>query len=79
MTQTTDLIKRAALCSRGAEVEGGKDGREPHGFPGNLWEPHPIQEETVQMDGVSRAHSIQTRQGFLRKVANQGEPEETLG
>ena len=79
MILTTDLIEKVALCSGRAEVKGGKHSREPHGFPGNLWEAPPLQEKTVLMDRVNEAHDIQTRWGFLRKVAYQGELEEALG
>ena len=75
MTQTTDLTEKP----RRTKVKGGKDGREPHSFPGNLQEAHPLWEETVQMDRANEAHGIQTRQGFLRKVADQGKLEEALG
>ena len=81
MMQTTDLINGVTPSSEGAMVKGDKDGREPHSFPGNLWEVDTLQEETVQMDRVTvnKAHGIQTRQGFLRKAADQGEPEGALG
>ena len=78
-TQTTDLIGRVTPHSEGAEVEGGKDGRQPHSFPGNLWKAYHLWEETVQMDRVNEVHSFQTRWEFLRKVADQGKPGETLG
>ena len=61
MTQTTDLIDEATPHHGGAKVEGGKGGREPHSFPGNLPEAHPLWEETVQIDRVNEVHGIQTR------------------
>ena len=79
MTWTMDLIEGLTPHSEGAEVEGGKDSREPHSFPGNLWEAHPLWEETVWMDRVNEVHGIQTKWGFLRKVANQDKPDEVLG
>ena len=74
-----DLIKSATPYSKGDEVKGGKYGREPHSLPGNLQGAHHLQEETVQTDRVNKAHCIQTRQGFLWKVADQSELEEALG
>ena len=71
-------IDGAITCSEGAKVKGDIGSKEPHGFLGNLLEVHPIWEETVWMDRVNKVHSIQTRQGFLRKVANQGGQEEDL-
>ena len=41
--------------------------REPHSFPGNLWEVHHLQEETVQMDRVNAVHGIQPDEGFQGK------------
>ena len=79
MIWTTDLIDQVTTHSRGAKVKWGVGGREPHGFPGNLQEAHPIWEETVWMDRVNKAHGIQTRWGFLGKAANWGGPEEVLG
>ena len=61
MIKTTELNKGATTCSGGAEVEEGIGGREPHSFPGNLWEAHLLQEERVQMDRVNAVHGIQTR------------------
>ena len=74
-----DLIEGATTCSGGAKVKGGIGSSEPHGFPGNLWEAHPLREEAVWMDRVNKVHSIQTRQEFLWKLANQVRPEEALG
>ena len=59
--QTMDLIDGVTTHSGGAKVKGGIGSREPHGFPGNLWEGHPFWEETVQMDRVNEVHGIQTR------------------
>ena len=56
--QTLDLINGVTTQRRRAEVKGDIGGREPHGFPENLWEAHPLQEETVQMDRVKKVHSI---------------------
>ena len=61
MIQTKDLTEGATTCSGGAEVTEGVGGREPHSFPGNLWEAHHLQEETVWMDRVNAVHGIQTR------------------
>ena len=79
MMQTTDLTEGVKTCSRGVEVVEGIGGRESHSFPGNLWEAHHLQEETVWVDRVNTVHDIQTRQGHLGKVANQGGLEEVLG
>ena len=79
MIQTTDLTKGATTCSGRAEVTEGICGREPHGFPGNLWEAHHLQEETVQIERVNSVQGIQTRQGFLGKVVNWSGLEEVLG
>ena len=58
---TTELIDGAFTCNRGAEVKGGISGREPQGCLGNLWEAHPLQEETVQIHRVNEVCNIQTR------------------
>ena len=79
MVWTVELINRASTHSGEAEIGGGIGGREPQGSLGNLQEVHPLWEETVQMDRVNNVCGIQTRQGFLRKVANQGTQEEALG
>ena len=65
-----DPTERATTHSGGAEVIEGISGREPQGFPGNLWEAHHLQEETVWMDRVNAVHGIQTRGGFLGKAVN---------
>ena len=39
--QTMELVNGVLTCSRGAEVKGGRGGREPHGFLGNLQESSP--------------------------------------
>ena len=62
--QTTDLTKETTTHSEGAEVTEGVGGRESHGFPGNLQEAHPLQEETVWFDRVNAVQGIQTRSGF---------------
>ena len=49
------------------------------GFLGNHWEAHPLWEETVQIGRVNEVHNIQTRQGFLRRVVDQGRQEEASG
>ena len=54
--QTMDLTEGATTHSRGAKVIEGIGSREPYGFPGNLQEAHPLQEETV-----NAVHGIQTR------------------
>ena len=72
------LAEGATTHSEGVVVTEGIGTREPHGFPGNLWKACPLQEETVQMDRVNAVQGIQTRQGFLGKVDNQGRPEEVL-
>ena len=59
--QTMDLIDGVTTCRGGVEVKGGIGAREPHGFPGNLWEVHPLWEETAWMDGVNEVHRIQPR------------------
>ena len=61
MIQTMELINRASTHSEGAEVKGGRGGREPHGFLGNLQEAHSHWEETVWLDRVNEVCSIQTR------------------
>ena len=74
-----ELLNRASTHSGVAEVEGGIGSREPHSFQGNLQEAHPLREETVWMDRVNEVHGSHTRQGFLRKAADQGRQEEALG
>ena len=64
MMQTMDLIVGATTCRGGAKVNGGVGGREPHDFPGSLWEAHPLQEETVQMEGVNKVPGILPDEGF---------------
>ena len=63
LIQTTDLIDWVTTCSRGAKIEGGVGSKEPHSIPGNLWETHPLQQETVWMVRVkwSSLHSTQMR------------------
>ena len=61
MIQTTDLTEGVTTHSGGAEVMEGIGSKEPHSFPGNLWEAHHIQEEIVQIDRVNAVHGIQTR------------------
>ena len=56
-----DLIDGVTTHSGGAKIKGGIGGRQPHSLPGNLWEAHPLQEETVQMDRVNEVHGIHTR------------------
>ena len=58
MIQTTDLTKEATTPSTGAEVTEGIGSRESHGFPGNLWEAHHLQEETIWMDRVNAVLGI---------------------
>ena len=79
MIQTTDLFEGASPHSGGAEVKGGVSGREPHSFPENLWEAHPLQGKTVWVDRVNKVHGIQPRSGFLGKAVIWGGPEEALG
>ena len=74
-----DLINRATSNRGGARVEEDVGSKEPHGFPGNLWETHLLWEKAVQMDRVTEVHGIQPRQGFLGKTGNQGGLEEALG
>ena len=61
MTQTMDLAKGAMNCSRGAKITEGVSIRDPHSFPGNLWEAHPLQEERVWKDRVNTIQGIQSR------------------
>ena len=79
MIQTMELVNRVTTCSRVAEVEGGIGCKESHSFQGNLQEAHPLWEETIWMDRVTKVHDSQTRWGILREVVNQGRQEEALG
>ena len=72
MIQTTDLAGGVTTCSGGIKVKEEVGSREPHGFPRNLQEAHPLQEDTVHMNPVDAVYSIQTRQRFLGKVATLG-------
>ena len=56
----------------GTEVIEDSGGREPQGFLGNLQEAQPLQEETVWVDRANKVYNIQIKQGFLRRVADQG-------
>ena len=60
MIWTAEAIDRVTH-NRGAKFKGGIFGREPQGFLGNLWEAHPLCEETVWIDRVNEVHNIQTR------------------
>ena len=59
--QTMDLTEGATTHSGGAKVTEGMGSREPHGFPGNLWEADHHWEDTVWMVRVNAVHGIQTR------------------
>ena len=46
--------------------------REPHGFPGSLWEACHFEEETVQMDRVNAKFiAFKPDEGYSGKAANQ--------
>ena len=75
MIWTAELINGTFTCSGGSKVKWAIGGRELQGFLGNLWEAHPLWKETVWIDRVNEVCNIQTRWGFLRRVADQGRQE----